>query len=131
MSLEVSEIKVWSSNFDSGSQVGYGTITLCEAMTIKYNIVKANDGRFFVSWPQRKNQTSGEYTSYITFPDLDVRNAMGDLIIKEFNKKVGITSGGKTGGKKVDVVVTSKNEPKPTEESSPEEKKVTPSITWG
>jgi DNA-binding cell septation regulator SpoVG len=137
MSLEVPEVKVFTSNYDTGASVGYGMITFCEAFSIKFTIMKApSSGSIFISWPQKKKANSEEWLQHITFASPEVRKKIDDVIIAEFNKKIGVSSGGKTKDDYVNVVVRKNTTPEATgqnEEPAKEAPAVTPKkrISWG
>jgi DNA-binding cell septation regulator SpoVG len=88
MALEISEIKVFSSNFKNGPSVGYGSITLSEAIIIRFGICKSNSGSLFVSWPQKKRKE--DYTSLVLFTSGEVKNKIDKVVLDEYNRKVGI-----------------------------------------
>jgi len=135
--LKITETKVFVSNFDTGSGVGYGMITFNEALVVKFTIIKSGkDGRLFISWPQKK-KADGDYVALVTFTSMEAKDKIGDHIVSEFNKKMGITNGGKASEKKVDVVMATnpvvkdaeeaKKDSVETAEKSPGKK----TITWG
>lgn len=116
--LNVTKIIAYTSNFDSNTNIGYGMITFNDAITVKFNIMKARTGNIFVAWPKRK-KSDDEYVPFITFEDIEIKKTIDNAILEEFNKKLSIKNGGKSSQNKSTVNINTNSNTNSMEKNNP------------